>query len=133
MGWSGLNMLRKITMLFVSLLLLTACNSKDVTFSGESDNWEVDLKITQNSDTFENQDFVLKYKGEDVDSVGEVTYDVDSIGSGFGREGESLEENGSIRDSRESRATNAEIPEDAKVEVTVEWNGNTETFTLTQQ
>jgi major membrane immunogen (membrane-anchored lipoprotein) len=82
---------RKITTLFISLFLLTACNSKDVTFSGESDNWEADLKITQNSDTFENQDFVLKYKGEDVDSVREITYDVDSIGSGFGREGESLE------------------------------------------
>jgi major membrane immunogen (membrane-anchored lipoprotein) len=126
-------MFRKIMTLFVSLLLLTACNSKDVTFSGESDNWEADLKITQNSDTFENQDFVLKYKGEDIDSVGEITYEVDSIGGEFGRKGESLEENGSIRDDRESKAANAKIPEDAEVEVTVEWNGNTETFTLTQQ
>jgi hypothetical protein len=129
----GLSMFRKITTLFVSLLLLTACNSKDVTFSGETDNWEADLKITQNSDTFENQDFVLKYKGEDIDSVGEIAYEVDSIGSEFGREGEPLDENGSIRDDRESRATNAEISEDAEVEVTVEWNGNSETFTLTKQ
>jgi hypothetical protein len=44
-----------------------------------------------------------------------------------------LEENSSIRDDRESKAANTEIPEDAEVEVTVEWNGNTETFILTQQ
>jgi hypothetical protein len=85
MDWSGLIMFRKIITLFVSLLLLTACNSIDVTFSGESDNWEADLKITQNSDTFENQDFVLKYKGEDIDSVREITYEVDNKGSGFVR------------------------------------------------
>ncbi|WP_456274839.1 hypothetical protein [Bacillus sp. AK031] len=126
-------MVRKITMLIVPLLLLAACNFKDVTFSGESDSWEAELKIIQNSDTFENQDFVLKYKGEDIDSVGEIAYEVDSIGSDFGREGEPLGENGSIRDDRESRADDAEIPEEAEIEVTVEWNGHTETFTLTEQ
>lgn len=126
-------MLQKILMLIVSLLLLAACNSKEVTFSGETDNWQAELEFIQNSDTFERQEFLLKYKGEDVESVGEIAYNVDSIGSGFGREGESLAENGSMRDSREFRTTNAEIPEDAEIEVTVEWRGNTETFTLTKQ
>ncbi|WP_409251663.1 hypothetical protein V1502_16200 [Bacillus sp. SCS-153A] len=126
-------MFRKISLLFVSLLFLAACTSKDVTFSGQTDNWEAELMITQNSDTFENQDFVLEYKGDEVDSVGKIAYNVDSIGGGFGREGESLDENGSIRDGRESRASTGEIPEDAEVEVTVEWNGQTETFTLNRE
>ncbi|MBH9968976.1 hypothetical protein [[Bacillus] enclensis] len=124
-------MFRKITTLIVTLILLTACNSKDVSFSGESDSWEAELKITQNSDTFKKEHFVLKYKGEDIDSVGDVAYEVDSISGGFGREGEPLGENGSISQSRESRA-DANIPEDAEIEVTVEWNGDTETFTLTR-
>ncbi|MGD6966350.1 hypothetical protein ACQCVP_07975 [Rossellomorea vietnamensis] len=131
LDWSGMRMFRKITTLIVSLILLTACNSKDVSFAGESDSWEAELKIIHNSDTFKKEDFVLRYKGEDIDSVGDFAYEVDSISSGFGREGEGLGENGSIRHSRESRA-DAIIPEDAEIEVTVEWNGNTETFTLTR-
>ncbi|RIW32061.1 hypothetical protein D3H55_14415 [Bacillus salacetis] len=119
--------------LIVSLMLLAACsNSKEVIFSGESDNWEAELKITQNSETFEKENFLLKYKGEDIDSVGDIAYDVDSISGGFGREGEPLKKNGSIRDDRESRATDSKIPEDAEIEVTVKWNDNTETFTLTR-
>jgi hypothetical protein len=126
-------MFRKITTLIVFLLLLTACSSEEVRFYGESDYWEADLKITQNSGALEEQEFLLKYAGEDADSVGNFAYSVDSIGGSFGREGEPLEENGSIRDKRETTTGNNTIPEDAEIEVKVEWNGNTETFTLTQQ
>ncbi|EDL66648.1 hypothetical protein [Bacillus sp. SG-1] len=91
------------------------------------------MEFIQNSDTFERQDFLLKYKGDEVESVGEIAYSVDSIGSGFGREGESLAGNGTIRDTTESRTRNAEIPEDTEIEVTVEWNDVSETFTLTKE
>jgi hypothetical protein len=117
--------------LIVFLLLLTACSSKSFTFTGETEHWSAELKVNQSSD-FEKQDFLLKYKGEDVDSVGEIAYKVESVG-GFGRSGVTLEENGSIRHVDEANPTNAKVTEHTKVKVTVEWNGNTETFKLQKQ
>ncbi|MBW3111704.1 hypothetical protein KYJ26_07680 [Bacillus sp. MCCB 382] len=121
-------MLRKFIMLMGTVLLLTACNTKDFSFSGDSDHWHAELNVNQSSD-FEKQDFVLKYKGENIDSVGNVAYDVEEVG-GFGRTGVTLEENGVIRDSRESDPTSAKMSEDTEVEVTVRWDNQEETFTL---
>ncbi len=53
-------MLKKVFFLVLTMLLLTACNTKDFSFSGESDHWHAELKVNQSSD-FEKQDFVLKY------------------------------------------------------------------------
>jgi hypothetical protein len=126
-------MYRKILVLSISLLLLLgACSSKTLTFSGQTENWSSNLKVTQNSDDYETQEFVLEYKGADVNSVGEITYSVDSVGS-FGRGGATLEENGTLRDRDEANPTNAKVNEDTPVEVTVEWNGNVETFKLSKK
>ncbi|WP_223701725.1 hypothetical protein [Sutcliffiella deserti] len=124
-------MIRKMITLFITVLLLSACSSKDFTFSGESDYWQADLRVHHSSD-FEKQELILRYKGEDVDSVGEITYTVNSKGS-FGGTRDKLQENGSLRDYKEADPTNAKISEDTEVEVTVEWNGNTETFKLTKK
>ncbi|MCR8848509.1 hypothetical protein NQ095_08855 [Rossellomorea sp. SC111] len=121
-------MLKKILFLVGTMLLLTACNTKDFSFSGDSNHWHADLNVNQSSD-FEKQDFVLKYKGDDVDSVGDVAYTVKGVGE-YGRKGEILEENGVIRHSSESNPTNAKMSEDTKVEVTVKWDDQVETFTL---
>ncbi|WP_200411910.1 hypothetical protein [Virgibacillus salexigens] len=114
------------------LLLLAACvsESKTFMFSGEAENWSADLKVTQSIDDYEIQDFVLKYKGSDVNSVGEITYSVDSGVGSFGRSGATLEENGTLTDSNEANPTNAKVSENAEVEVTLEWNDDTETFKL---
>ncbi|MEH7484463.1 hypothetical protein V7157_26005 [Neobacillus drentensis] len=119
-------------LLVVLLLLLSACSSKTFTFSGESDNWSANLKVSQTSDDYETQELVLKYKGEDVNSVGEIKYSVDSVG-GFGRSGATLDENGTLRDKDEANPTNAKVTENTEVEVTVEWNENKETFKLSKQ
>ncbi|PFA69134.1 hypothetical protein CN378_04440 [Bacillus sp. AFS015802] len=121
-------MLKKMLFLVGTILLLTACNTKDFSFSGESDHWHAELNVKQSSD-FEKKDFVLKYKGEDIDSVGNVAYAVEEVG-GFGRTGVTLEENGVIRHSSESDPTNAQMSEDTEVEVTVKWDDQEETFTL---
>lgn len=121
-------MFRMMIALFVTVLLLSACDSKDFTFSGESDNWQADLKVHQSND-FEKQEFLLKYQGEDVNSVGEISYTVKSMGS-FGRTGALLEENGSLKDYSEADPTNAKVNENTEVQVTVEWNDKTETFKL---
>lgn len=125
-------MYRKFLVLFVFLLfLLVACSSKNFTYSGETENWSANLKVTQTSDDYETQEFVLKYKGNDVNSVGELTYNVESVG-GFGEGDVELEEDGTLRNSSEANPTNAKVTEHTDVEVTVEWNGNTETFKLSK-
>ncbi|WGG44525.1 hypothetical protein [Rossellomorea sp. DA94] len=121
-------MFRKFVILIGTILLLTACNTKDFSFSGESDHWHADLNVNQSSD-FEKQDFVLKYKGDNVDSVGDVAYTVKGRGE-YGRKGEPLEENGVIRHSSESNPTNPKMSEDTEVKVTVKWDDQEETFTL---
>ncbi|MCC5801243.1 hypothetical protein [Rossellomorea vietnamensis] len=121
-------MLKKILLLVGTMLLLAGCNTKDFSFSGDSDHWQADLKVNQSSD-FEKQDFVLKYKGDNIDSVGDVAYTVKGRGE-YGRKGEPLEENGVIRHSSESNPTNAKMSEDTEVKVTVKWDDQEETFTL---
>jgi hypothetical protein len=121
-------MLKKLLFLVGMIFLLTACNTKDFSFSGESNHWQADLNVNQSSD-FEKQDFVLKYKGDNVDSVGDVAYTVKGRGE-YGRKGETLEENGVIRHSSESNPTNAKMSEDTEVNVTVKWDDQEETFTL---
>ncbi|MCF6409119.1 hypothetical protein [Pseudalkalibacillus salsuginis] len=122
-------MKRKLTVLVVGLFLLTACNSENFTFSGETENWAASLNVNQNND-YEDQEFVLHYKGENVDSVGEIAYDVKTNAGSFGGSGLTLEENGSLKDSSKGNPTTAKISKDSKVEVIVEWNDNAETITL---
>ncbi|WP_368505097.1 hypothetical protein AB3N04_05470 [Alkalihalophilus sp. As8PL] len=121
-----------LMLLIVIVLLLAACVTDTYTYYGEEDHWSAELKITQTSDEFETQELVLIYEGEDVNSVGEITYYVDSVG-GFGRSGIHLEENGTISDSSVANPTNAKVTEHTEVEVTVEWDGQTESFILDKQ
>ncbi|MCA1054089.1 hypothetical protein LCM10_03750 [Rossellomorea aquimaris] len=87
--------------------------------------------MDQSSD-FERQELVLTYTGDDVDSVGDIAYTVDSVG-GFGRSGVTLGENGSLTHKSESDPTNLKVSEDTDFLVTVEWAGKKETFTLTKE
>jgi hypothetical protein len=127
-GWDKI---KKLIMICTVLLLLAACGAKDFTFSGESEHWKADVNVNQSSD-FERQELVLRFKGEDVESVGEIAYTVDSRG-GFGRTGATLEENGTLKDSSEAGPNNAKVSEDTEFVVTVEWNDTKETFTLSKE
>jgi hypothetical protein len=124
-------MFRKLSIVLGSvLILLSACSSNTFTFSGETDNWSAELKVTQHSNDFEDQDFKLQYKGQDVNSVGIITYTVDTNAGAFSVSGDTLNENGFLQTSSEANPTNAKVIENAEIEVTVEWNGNKETFIL---
>ncbi|WP_223490599.1 MULTISPECIES: hypothetical protein [Sutcliffiella] len=127
----GESMFRIVITLFITVLLLSACGSKDFAYSGESNNWQADLKVHQSSG-FEKQGLLLKFQGEDVKSIGPITYKVDSVGS-FGGTRDKLQENGTVEDYSEANTTNAQVSEHTEVEVTVEWNGKTETFKLTKK
>ncbi|EPD53259.1 hypothetical protein HMPREF1210_00990 [Paenisporosarcina sp. HGH0030] len=126
-------MRRRISALLLLVLvsfLLSACGYKTFDFSGESDNWTGELKVTQTEDEWEEQELKLQYKGNDVNSVGEIEYNVETNAGGFGGSGLTLEENGTFKASKEANPTNAKIIEEAEVVVTIEWNGHTETIIL---
>nr|WP_246869518.1 hypothetical protein [Priestia megaterium] len=114
------------------MLLLSACSSKNFTFSGETDNWSAELKVTQTNDEYETQEFKLQFKGKDINSVGEITYNIDTNAGGFGKSGVKLNKNGFLIDRDEANPTNAKVIEDSEVKVKVEWNGKTETILLSK-
>lgn len=132
MIYGGMYLLRILSGLsIVFLLMLSACsNSKTLNFSGGTENWSAELTVTQTKDDYENQEFKLNYKGKDPNSVGEITYKVDTNAGSFGKSGVKLDENGILIGTEEANPTNAKIIEESEVEVTVEWNDNTEIITL---
>ena len=121
---------KKTGILFAILLLfLTACSSETYIYSGETDNWSAELKVIQTSNDFETQELALMYVGEDVNSVGDINYIVDSVGN-FSRNGATLSESGTLSDKSESNPTNAQITNDTEIIMTIEWNDKKERFNL---
>lgn len=122
---------RKLSILLgLLLLLLSACSSNTFTFSSEIDNWSATLEVTQISNDFEEQEFELQYRGNEASNVGDISFNVETNAGGFGGSNYRLDENGAIRISEGANPTNAKISEGSEVEVTVEWNDNTETIIL---
>lgn len=113
------------------LLILSGCSdSNTFSFSGESEHWSAELKVTQTKDDYENQNFTLQYKGKDLKSIGEITFKVDTNAGGFGGDKVSLDKNGILKYIDEANPSNAKVIEDAEVNVTVEWNNHTENIKL---
>lgn len=125
-------MVSKLAVVFgLLLILLSACSSNTFTFTGESDSWSAQLKVTQHSNDYEDQVFQLRYIGKDFGSDGDVTFYVDTNAGGFGGSGfNTLNEFGVLETSKQTNPTNAKIQENSEVEVTVKWNDDTETITL---
>ena len=124
-------MLRKVMLLGLFLILLSACSSNTFTFNGETNNWSATLKVTQHSNDYEDQEFKLEYQGDDVSAVGDITFEVDTNAGGIAGSGYTLSENGVLNIDNEANPTNAKIIENSEVEVIVEWNDNMETIILT--
>ncbi|WP_117170259.1 hypothetical protein [Paraliobacillus sediminis] len=124
-------MFRNLSALFLLLFFLTACNSETFTFFGETEIWSAELKVNQPDDEYEEQKFELRYKGNDIDSVGEIKYMIETNAGSFGSSGVTLQDNGVLKGgSNNSPLGGTKVTEESKVEVTVEWNGNAETIML---
>lgn len=54
------------------IVFLTACSSNTFILSGESENWDAELKVIQHENGFEDQLLKLHYKGKDIRASGEV-------------------------------------------------------------
>jgi hypothetical protein len=129
----GIIILKIPSLLVVLLLLLSACSSKTFTFIGETENWSAELKVTQTSNDYETQEFKLQFKGEDINSVGEINYNIDTNSGGFGYSDVILNKKGFLTGRDEANPTNAKVIENTEVKVTVEWNGKTETILLSKK
>lgn len=123
----GAILLKKLIVLLGLIMLMTACGTKTINFSGESDHWSANLRVTQ-TDKRQEEDFNLHYLGNDIESVGEFSYVVESVGN-FSGNGEILNENGTMTSGGACEGC-AFTSENTEVIVIVEWNDQTETFQL---
>ncbi|WP_264737404.1 hypothetical protein [Cytobacillus firmus] len=104
-------------------------------YKGESEHWSVISKVTIDGNTVEHID-VVKYKGNNNDSVGKIVYKLESIaGSSEGKVDLSTGragELGTIVDK--GGGGNVElISKVTTVLANIEWNGKVERFELKKQ
>lgn len=111
------------------LLFLTGCSSstKTLTFAGDSPNWSGKYIVIITGKTHTSE-YILKYKGTDVKSVGEVNFSISGPTEGGSDRG-TLSENGEIHG--QMPLLGGVPPEDKPIKVTVKWSGETELFNMT--
>lgn len=122
---------RKIFSLLLLIVLLTACNTKDVNdmiFEGESNNWHGVVELNELNQLEYAGDLILSYKGDD--SFNEFAFEILlDDNTKIKSDDISLDENGEtvIRIS----CSNCDYSsDDPKTIITVKWNKQTESFDL---
>jgi hypothetical protein len=115
--------------LLIILLLLSACQTKTLIFTGESDNWSAKYKAIKSGD-IQEEELALIYLGNDVKSVGEFTFNVESNAGGFGGTGATLTDGGVFQAKGNMSSGGASVTKDAEIVVTVEWNDKKENVSL---
>ena len=125
--------LKKYFLLFVFLmiLLLSACQLKEILFVGEGENWtaEVTVNQTKGDETYQIQ---LNYKGNNVAEIETFSYYVDTIKNGiveFGTNEAALDGKG-VYHNRAYSSNSPSTRKDAQLVIKVEWNDKSETFNL---
>jgi len=117
-----------LILMLLFILILVACNSKQESFIGESDNWTVEL-ITMDENV---EDFVLSYKGTE-ELLGLVDADLKGENFGLSISGGELNDDGKLSLDVEKKPDDMAIKKDNKISTTVAWNGNTEEITLNKK
>lgn len=124
--------MKKILILLLSLLLLTACKEKDadLMYNGTSENWSAQLTVSVINGS-ENYELKIEYKGNDLGSIETFNYYVENIDQGlnFGANNVSLNENGIYTNDDMSSNSPMTTDEDTFT-ITVDWNGESEDFVL---
>jgi len=119
--------------LLLIILIISGCSQKstafDRNFKGESDHWTGLYQVVGTSSNHVSTDKLI-YKGSDPGSVGKVKYSFR-----FGSDAESTSGEDIITKDKEyfmgkGGGNGAVIPANDTAEVTVEWNGQIERFTL---
>ncbi|MEK3805780.1 hypothetical protein MHB63_04135 [Bacillus sp. FSL H8-0547] len=122
-------MLREITTVstLLMVLFLTACSSDTNVFKGETENWEAELKVIHNDNKIVDQYLNLQFKGNDLDSANNISYEVDTNAGGFGGSGLKLNEKGTLKGSHLNNKNGLKT---TSAKIFVEWNGNKEEIPL---
>lgn len=112
---------------FVFLLLVACSGQQTYHFKGDSENWNVDYSIDIKGNNSESGDITIKYIGENETPI-EINYEINSrSGSSSGN----MELNdGVLKTSAPTCSGCAVTKENEELDVTIEWDGKTESFTL---
>lgn len=120
-------------------------DGKEHVFKGQGEYWESQITVNYYEHWWKDENGVIKhesylteqplikYKGTDISSVGEIDYEYHTSAGGSSRGRTELDQNGYIK-SAGYKGSNGVIPrENDSYTMTVEWNGKKETFTLTTE
>ncbi|WP_034756487.1 MULTISPECIES: hypothetical protein [Rossellomorea] len=107
-----------------------------IVYKGESENWSIisNVKIVGNNVEYK---YTVKYKGENIDSIGRVTYRLDSIAGSLGGASKlDATSNNSRAGKIIGRGAGGNIDLVSKtttIVAKVEWNNKLESFELKKQ
>lgn len=113
-----------------TLLVLAACieDSKEITFQNESDNWTVEYTATVKNENQETNRLYVEYIGEG-EAPDRIDYRIVE-GSGEAERTNATLEQGVLNSNLGSCSGCAVSSENDEVEITIEWDGNSETIQL---
>lgn len=129
---------------FICLLLLMSIgctvlaseNETKIIYKGEGKNWSITSNVYIVGDEVEYK-YTVKYKGENVDSLGRVTYRLDSIAGSSGGASELGATYNNARDGimiGRGGGGNVElVRKTTTIIAKVEWNNKLESFELKKQ
>lgn len=118
-------------LIFLLILLVTACQSKELVFVGEGKQWSAKVIVSQ-TDGDETYAIQLDYKGDDVKVIETFSYDIESSHDGmleYEVDEVLLDEKGIYKGEMLSSNSPSTTSEDELI-MEVEWNGESETFIL---
>ena len=114
-------------LLIISFVLAGCSEQKKLVFNGESDNWSVNYIAQVHSSDSEEVDYTIRYIGEEP-APKTIDY---QIGDDLVK-GQSLnDKNNSVKKDGESCSGCAVTLEGDEIKMTIKWNENAETLTLT--
>jgi len=118
-------------LLFLVILLVSACQSKELLFVGEGEQWSAKVIVSQ-TDGDETYAIQLGYKGVDVKAIETFSYDIESSPNGvleYGANEVFLNENG-IYKGKMLSSNSPSMTNDDELVLLVEWNGESERFVM---
>ncbi|KOS66333.1 hypothetical protein AEA09_16405 [Lysinibacillus contaminans] len=128
-----MNSVGKLTLatIFLVILLLFACQANDLMFVGEGENWSSKVTVNQ-IDGYETYQMQINYKGQSIQDIEAFSYYVETKNSGvigFSANNVSLNKEGIYQKDLPISNSPSTSGKDELV-IKVEWNGNSEDFTL---
>ncbi len=120
-----------VSILLIVILLLFACQSKELEFIGEGERWSAKVIVRQ-TDGDETYTIEISYKGKGSKAIETFSYAIESSHNGvleYGVREASLNEQGIYKGEMLSSNSPSTSNEDELV-LEVEWNGESEIFVL---